>query len=79
MRTRTLARAVSAGRKREFAAFGWDPETIPDPQELETFARSKLKWQELSQAPHREILEWHRESDSVCAPGRRSYAMDAWT
>jgi maltooligosyltrehalose trehalohydrolase len=56
-----LARAVSAGRKREFVAFGWDPERIPDPQALETFERSKLNWQELSQAPHREILEWHRE------------------
>lgn len=56
-----LAHAVSAGRKREFAAFGWDPERIPDPQEIETFERSKLNWEELSQEPHRDILDWHRE------------------
>jgi maltooligosyltrehalose trehalohydrolase len=56
-----LARAVSAGRKREFAAFGWDPEEIPDPQGLETFEHSKLDWGELSREPHRGILEWHRE------------------
>ncbi|MBI3759495.1 MAG: malto-oligosyltrehalose trehalohydrolase, partial [Deltaproteobacteria bacterium] len=56
-----LARAVSEGRKREFAAFGWDPNDIPDPQAPETFASSKLKWEELAQPPHREILEWHRD------------------
>ena len=56
-----LARAVSAGRKREFAAFGWDPERIPDPQALETFEQSKLDWDELSREPHRSILEWHRD------------------
>jgi maltooligosyltrehalose trehalohydrolase len=56
-----LARAVSAGRKREFAAFGWDPEEIPDPQGLETFEHSKLDWGELSRETHRGILEWHRE------------------
>jgi maltooligosyltrehalose trehalohydrolase len=56
-----LAAAVSAGRRKEFAAFGWDPATIPDPQASETFSRSKLDWSELEQAPHREILEWHRQ------------------
>jgi len=56
-----LARAVSAGRKREFVAFGWDPEQIPDPQALETFEHSKLNWGELSREPHCGILEWHRE------------------
>ncbi len=56
-----LARAVSEGRKREFAAFGWDPDKVPDPQALETFMRSKLNWTELSDEPHRAILEWHRE------------------
>lgn len=56
-----LARAVSAGRKREFAAFGWDPEEIPDPQARETFEHSKLDWDELSREPHRGLLEWHRE------------------
>ncbi|MFP5351276.1 MAG: malto-oligosyltrehalose trehalohydrolase, partial [Actinomycetota bacterium] len=56
-----LGRAVSEGRKREFEAFGWDPDEIPDPQDPETFTRSKLKWDELERAPHSELLEWYRD------------------
>jgi len=56
-----LAHAVSEGRKREFATFGWNPEEIPDPQAVETFNRSKLDWGELAQAPHADLLQWHRE------------------
>jgi maltooligosyltrehalose trehalohydrolase len=55
-----LARAVSEGRRREFAAFGWPPETVPDPQDRETFLRSKLQWEEAGESPHREMLEWYR-------------------
>ena len=32
-----LAKAVREGRRQEFAAFGWKPEDIPDPQTPETF------------------------------------------
>jgi maltooligosyltrehalose trehalohydrolase len=56
-----LGKAVSEGRRSEFAAFGWDPEDVPDPQALETFQRSTLNWQEISNEPHTEILEWHRQ------------------
>jgi maltooligosyltrehalose trehalohydrolase len=56
-----LGRAVSEGRKREFAAFGWDPGDIPDPQARETFDRSKLDWSELDREPHRSLLQWHRD------------------
>jgi maltooligosyltrehalose trehalohydrolase len=55
-----LAEAVRAGRRREFAAFGWAPEEIPDPQANETFIRSKLNWNERTQAEHAEIFEWYR-------------------
>lgn len=55
-----LGEAVKEGRREEFAAFGWDPENIPDPQAEETFLRSKLDWDELSRKPHAKILEWHR-------------------
>ena len=41
-----LGRAVSEGRRREFAAFGWDPQAVPDPQDPATFERSKLDWTE---------------------------------
>jgi maltooligosyltrehalose trehalohydrolase len=56
----TLGAQVSEGRRREFAAFGWDPENVPDPQHPETFERSRLRWQELSQPDHAEMLDWHR-------------------
>jgi maltooligosyltrehalose trehalohydrolase len=56
-----LAEAVRSGRRDEFAAFGWDPEEIPDPQDEETFRRSKLAWDETSREPHRTLLDWHRK------------------
>jgi maltooligosyltrehalose trehalohydrolase len=55
-----LGKAVSEGRKREFSSFGWKPEDVPDPQDVATFERSKLKWAEIAQSPHREMLEWYR-------------------
>lgn len=55
-----LGRAVSEGRRREFASFGWDPVTVPDPQDPATFARSRLEWGEIEQQPHGDLLEWHR-------------------
>jgi maltooligosyltrehalose trehalohydrolase len=55
-----LARLVSEGRKREFAAFGWDPAAIPDPEKQQTFEASKLNWNELPDAPHAEMLDWYR-------------------
>jgi maltooligosyltrehalose trehalohydrolase len=56
-----LARAAREGRQREFAAFGWKPEDIPDPQAPETFARSTLDWRELGEAPHASVLDWYRQ------------------
>ena len=55
-----MARLVSEGRKKEFAAFGWPPELIPDPEKLETFQRSKLKWNEINEGEHAEMMEWYR-------------------
>jgi maltooligosyltrehalose trehalohydrolase len=53
-----MAKMVSAGRKKEFAAFGWDESTIPDPEKRETFERSKLDWDEVSEGKHAEMLAW---------------------
>ena len=39
-----LAEAVSDGRRSEFAAHGWGFADVPDPQDKETFLRSKLDW-----------------------------------
>ena len=55
-----LADAVRTGRRREFAAFGWSAEDIPDPQDPETWRSSVLDWSELDEAPHREVLAWYR-------------------
>ncbi len=55
-----LVRAVREGRKREFASFGWTEE-VPDPQDPETFARSRLSLTDpessLSSFQHR-LLDW---------------------
>ncbi|MGD0367537.1 MAG: malto-oligosyltrehalose trehalohydrolase [Acidobacteriaceae bacterium] len=55
-----LGKLVSAGRRKEFAAFGWNPADIPDPQSPATFQRSKLNWDERRQPPHAEMLDWYR-------------------
>lgn len=55
-----LAAAVSDGRKREFAEHGWSEE-VPDPQSPATRDASVLRWDEVQQSPHRELLDWYRE------------------
>jgi maltooligosyltrehalose trehalohydrolase len=55
-----LGEAVKQGRRKEFAAFGWETEKIPDPQAEQTFVQSQLRWEELSAHPHNQILDWHR-------------------
>jgi maltooligosyltrehalose trehalohydrolase len=47
-----LQRAVVEGRRAEFEKFDW--KEVPDPQDPETFLRSKLTW-ELDQ----DVLEWY--------------------
>ncbi len=56
-----LAEAVREGRRREFAAFGWAPEEVPDPQDPATFERSRLDWGEPDREPHRSMLAWYRD------------------
>lgn len=55
-----MAKSVSEGRKREFAAFGWPPESIPDPEQRSTFEHSKLNWKETTEGIHAEMLAWYR-------------------
>jgi maltooligosyltrehalose trehalohydrolase len=55
-----LGRAVSVGRRHEFAAFGWDPDQVPDPQDPATFVRSRLDWTEPAKQPHAALLDWYR-------------------
>ncbi|CAL9574753.1 Malto-oligosyltrehalose trehalohydrolase [Streptomyces sp. enrichment culture] len=55
-----LARAVREGRRREFAAHGWRPEEVPDPQDPATRERSCLDWAEPERQPHARLLDWYR-------------------
>ena len=54
-----MGRAVSEGRRVEFAAFGWNSGEVPDPQEEATFGRSKIDWSEMEREPHRSVLDWY--------------------
>jgi maltooligosyltrehalose trehalohydrolase len=47
-----LARATAEGRKKEFADHGWNADEIPDPQDPQTFQRSKLDWTEADDGDH---------------------------
>ncbi len=79
-----IARLVSEGRKREFAAFGWDPASIPDPEKRETFEKSKLKWDEVSQPEHSEMRAWYcalirlRRSTSCLNDGEPGRTHVSW-
>ena len=55
-----LGLATAAGRIREFERMGWDPDAVPDPQEPETFTRSKLDWSESTQGRHAQLLAAYR-------------------
>ncbi|HLT31179.1 MAG TPA: malto-oligosyltrehalose trehalohydrolase [Myxococcaceae bacterium] len=57
-----LGRAVRSGRRREAEHFAGQPlRGLPDPQDIETFERSRLRWEEASQPRHRALRELHRE------------------
>ncbi|GAA4932482.1 malto-oligosyltrehalose trehalohydrolase [Streptomonospora halophila] len=55
-----LAEGVRAGRRREFAAHGWDEADVPDPLDPATRERAVLRWQERELAPHRDVLDLYR-------------------
>jgi maltooligosyltrehalose trehalohydrolase len=60
-----LGASVTAGRRREFKDFPEfsDPavrERIPDPQAAATFESSKLRWDEMTQAPHAPTLALYK-------------------
>ncbi len=55
-----LIEAVRKGRKEEFAAFGWEGE-IPDPQDEETFRRSRPDRSLRSKGTHAVLLALHGE------------------
>ena len=40
---------------------GWDPATVPDPQDPQTFERSKLDWSTAESGDHARLLDLYRE------------------
>ncbi|QBX56545.1 malto-oligosyltrehalose trehalohydrolase [Nocardioides seonyuensis] len=55
-----LGRATAEGRIQEFEKMGWDPAEVPDPQDPETFRRSRLDWDELAEGRHAVLLDCYR-------------------
>lgn len=55
-----LGKATAEGRIREFERMGWDPAVVPDPQDPETFKRSKLDWAEAGDGDHARLLDLYR-------------------
>jgi maltooligosyltrehalose trehalohydrolase len=55
-----LGRVTAEGRIAEFARMGWDPSVVPDPQDPQTFERSKLDWSELLHGRHARLLATYR-------------------
>ncbi len=56
-----MRRMVSEGRKRDFAAFGWNEDEIPDPEAPTTFTDSKLRWSEVHGGKYAEMLQWTKD------------------
>ncbi len=56
-----MAKKVAEGRKDAFAAFGFEHEEVPNPDDPRTFEDSKLNWAEVHEGRHGEMLEWVKQ------------------
>jgi maltooligosyltrehalose trehalohydrolase len=84
-----LGRLVTEGRRKEFASFrafadSEAREKIPDPQDVQTFLRSKLNWEECEREPHaamlrlyRRLLRLRREEPALRSPAREDFVIEA--
>ena len=84
-----LGRLVTEGRRNEFKAFAAfaspaSRERIPDPQAKDTFVRSKLRWEERSEPPHRgmlalygELLAMRRSHPALRSQDRKRFTVTA--
>ncbi len=55
-----LADAVRTGRRAEFADHGWATGDVPDPMDPATVDRSRLRWSELDDPGHQQLLSVYR-------------------
>jgi len=67
---------IREGRFAEFADHGWADIDVPDPNEEQTFLRSKLDWDELGREPHDTLHRTYRDLIAL----RRSHPelSDPW-
>lgn len=56
-----LAKNVTAGRQREFAHFQAHHGDVPDPQEILSYQKSILDFEELERAEHQEVYQWYKQ------------------
>ena len=54
-----LVEAVRRGRRDEFAAFGWQ-DSVPDPQDEQTFSRSHLDYSLKAKEPHKTMFRFYQ-------------------
>jgi maltooligosyltrehalose trehalohydrolase len=54
-----LVDAVRKGRKTEFKAFLWKGE-LPDPQDPETFRKSRIEWEKRHRGKHKVLLDLYK-------------------
>ncbi|OOC53738.1 MULTISPECIES: malto-oligosyltrehalose trehalohydrolase [Nocardiopsis] len=55
-----LVEGVREGRRREFAALGWDEEEVPDPMDPATRDSAVLDWSQTGHRPHARVLDTYR-------------------
>ncbi len=80
-----LGTATAEGRIAEFAKLGWDPSIVPDPQDPETFERSKLQWGEIegdgihgrTLELYRRLIHLRRSIPSITDPSFRDVTVHA--
>ena len=80
-----LGRLVTDGRRREFQNFSAfadrkQREKIPDPQAATTFTNSKLRWEELHEEQHAQMLLLYQEFLELrrTHPALRDRSREAW-
>ena len=67
-----LIEAVRRGRREEFAAFGWQ-ESVPDPQDKQTFLHSHLNHLLKAAEPHRTLFRFYQQLTRI----RRDFRLGA--
>lgn len=55
-----LVKAVREGRRKEFESFKWEKEP-PDPQSIDVFLTSKLKWENRCEGKHKVMLNFYQQ------------------